>query len=49
MGKVIISTHTTLHGIIGPSPQDWAKFDRETERFKFDQLGSSTAGRSGCR
>ncbi len=43
MGKVIISTHTTLDGVIGPAPQDWAVFDGESERFKFDQLLAADA------
>jgi len=43
MGKVIISTHSTVDGVIGPSPQDWAVFDEESERYKFDQLLAADA------
>jgi len=43
MGKVIISTHTTLDGVIGPAPQDWAMCDGATEQFKFDQLLAADA------
>jgi hypothetical protein len=38
MGKVIISTHITVDGVIGPSPGDWAVLEGEGERYKFDQL-----------
>jgi dihydrofolate reductase len=38
MGKVIISTHITLDGVIGPSPEGWAILEGEGERYKFDQL-----------
>jgi dihydrofolate reductase len=40
---MIISTHITMDGIIGPSPQDWAAFDGEGERFKLDQLLAADA------
>jgi dihydrofolate reductase len=43
MGKLIISTHITVDGVIGPSPQDWATFDTEGEKHKFDQLLSADA------
>ena len=43
MGKLIVSTHITLDGIIGPSPQDWATFEDEGERFKLDQLLAADA------
>jgi dihydrofolate reductase len=43
MGKLIISTHITIDGIIGPSPQDWAIFEGEGERYKFDQLLAADA------
>lgn len=43
MGKVIISTHITVDGVIGPSPQDWAILEGEGERFKFDQLLAADA------
>ena len=43
MRKLIVSTHITLDGIIGPSPQDWAIFEGESERFKFDQLLAADA------
>lgn len=43
MGKLIISTHITVDGIIGPSPQDWAVFEAEGERYKFDQLLAADA------
>jgi hypothetical protein len=29
MGKLIISTHITLDGVIGPSPSDWASLEGE--------------------
>ena len=38
MGKLIISTHITVDGVIGPSPGDWAILEGEGERYKFDQL-----------
>ncbi len=43
MGKVIISTHITVDGVIGPSPGDWATFEEEGERYKFDQLLAADA------
>lgn len=43
MGKLIVSAHMTLDGIIGPSPQDWATFEREGERYKLDQLLAADA------
>jgi dihydrofolate reductase len=43
MGKVIISTHATLDGVIGPSPQDWAQFGVASQAFKFDQLLAADA------
>jgi dihydrofolate reductase len=43
MGKVIISTHITVDGVIGPSPQDWAILEGEGERYKFDQLLAADA------
>jgi dihydrofolate reductase len=38
MGKLIISTHITVDGVIGPDPSAWAVFEGEGERFKYDQL-----------
>lgn len=43
MGKLIISSHITVDGVIGPSPQDWATFDTEGEKYKFDQLLAADA------
>jgi dihydrofolate reductase len=43
MGKVIISTHITVDGVIGPSPSDWATFPEDGERLKFDQLLAADA------
>ena len=43
MGKLIISTHATIDGVIGPSQQDWATFGEDGERFKFDQLLAADA------
>jgi hypothetical protein len=43
MGKVIISTHITLDGVIGPSPEGWAILEGEGERHKFDQLLAADA------
>ena len=43
MGKVIISTHIPLDGIIGPSPDEWAILGGESERHKFDQLLAADA------
>jgi dihydrofolate reductase len=43
MGKVIISTHITVDGVIGPSPEDWAILEGERERYKFDQLLAADA------
>jgi hypothetical protein len=36
VGKLIISTHITVDGVIGPSPTDWAILEGEGERYKFD-------------
>ena len=47
MGKVIISTHITVDGVIGPSPGDWAILEGEGERFKFDQLLAADASLLG--
>jgi dihydrofolate reductase len=43
MGKLIISTHISVDGVIGPSPGDWATFEGEGERHKFDQLLAADA------
>jgi dihydrofolate reductase len=43
LGKLIISTHITVDGVIGPSPGDWATFEGEGERHKFDQLLAADA------
>ena len=43
MGEVIISTHITLDGVIGPSPEGWAILEGEGERYKFDQLLAADA------
>src|SRR5262249_61683597 len=43
MGKAIVSTQITMEGIIGPSPADWAIFEGESERYKFDQLLAADA------
>ena len=49
MGKLIISTHITVDGVIGPSPPDWATFEPEGERHKFDQLLAADAFLLGRR
>jgi hypothetical protein len=38
MGNLIVSTHITVDGVIGPSPKDWAILEGEGDRYKFDQL-----------
>ena len=38
MGKLIISTHITVDGVIGPSSAEWGILQGEGERFKYDQL-----------
>ncbi|MFN8518742.1 MAG: dihydrofolate reductase family protein [Chloroflexota bacterium] len=38
MGKLIISTHITVDGVIGPDPSQWGVFEGEGERYKYDQL-----------
>jgi dihydrofolate reductase len=38
MGKLIISTHITVDGVIGPDPSAWGVLQGEGERFKYDQL-----------
>lgn len=38
MGKLIISTHITVDGVIGPDPGPWAILEGSGERLKFDQL-----------
>jgi dihydrofolate reductase len=43
MGKLIISTHITVDGVIGPDPGAWGIFEGEGERFKYDQLLASDA------
>jgi dihydrofolate reductase len=43
MGKVIISTHITADGVIGPAPQEWSRFEPEGERYKYDQLLAADA------
>ncbi len=43
MGKLIISTHITVDGVIGPDPSAWGVFTGEGERFKYDQLLSADA------
>jgi hypothetical protein len=43
MGKVIISTHITADGVIGPSPEEWGTFGGQSERYKFDQLLAADA------
>ena len=48
MGKVIISTHITLDGVIGPSPEGWAILEGDGERYKFDQILAADASRSGA-
>ena len=42
-GKLIVSTHITVDGVTGPSPQDWAILGGEGERYKFDQLLAADA------
>ena len=45
MGKVIISTHITVDGVIRPSQADWAilEGEGEGERYKFYQLLAADA------
>lgn len=43
MGKLIISTHITVDGVIGPDPTAWAILEGEGERYKFDQLLAADA------
>lgn len=43
MGRLVISTHITVDGVIGPSPQDWAILGGDSERYKFDQLLAADA------
>lgn len=43
MGKLIISTHITVDGVIGPDPSAWAILEGEGERHKFDQLLAADA------
>jgi hypothetical protein len=43
-GKLIVSTHITVDGVIGPSPQDWAiVLEGEGEQYKFGQLLAADA------
>jgi dihydrofolate reductase len=37
MGKLIVTTHTTLDGVIGPGPT-WARIDEGVQAHSFDQL-----------
>ena len=43
MGKLIISTHITVDGVIGPNPGEWGIFEGAGERFKYDQLLAADA------
>lgn len=43
MGKLIISTHITVDGVIGPNPREWGIFEGEGERYKYDQLLAADA------
>jgi dihydrofolate reductase len=43
MGKLIVTTHITVDGVIGPDPSAWAIFEAEGERYKFDQLLAADA------
>jgi dihydrofolate reductase len=43
MGKLIISTHITVDGVIGPDPGAWAIFEGEGERHNYDQLLAADA------
>lgn len=43
MGKLIISSHITVDGVIGPSPPDWALLEGAHERASFDQLLAADA------
>ena len=43
MGKLIISTHITVDGVIGPNPGEWGIFEGEGERYKYDQLLAADA------
>ena len=43
MGKVIVSTHVTVDGVIGPEIEEWAILEGEGERYKFDQLLAADA------
>jgi dihydrofolate reductase len=43
IGKLIISTHITVDGVIGPDPGAWGIFAGEGERFKYDQLLAADA------
>lgn len=43
MGQLIVSTHVTLDGVIGPAPHEWARLDGEHERHSFDQLRAADA------
>ncbi len=45
MGKLIISTHITVDGVIGPNPREWGIFEGEGERYKYDQLLGVVLGR----
>jgi dihydrofolate reductase len=42
MGKLIISTHITVDGVID-SPGEWGTFGGESERYKLDQLLAADA------
>jgi dihydrofolate reductase len=43
LGKLIISTHITVDGVIGPDPGAWAILEGEGERHKYDQLLAADA------
>lgn len=41
MGRLIITTHITLDGVIGPAPQAWSLFEGRQEQAAFDQLSAA--------
>jgi dihydrofolate reductase len=49
VGKLIISTHITVDGVIGPDPGAWGIFEGAGERFKMDQLLAADAMLLGRR
>ena len=43
MAKLIVSTHITVDGVIGPDPGSWGHLEGSSEELKYDQLLAADA------